>query len=80
MRLIDADALSKKICEDYLQYKDFEQILKIIDRTPTVEAIVNCKDCRHKYWDIEKNCRCPFMRGQISVGFCHHAKRREPCD
>jgi len=50
MRLIDADALSKKLCKTTIFVKDGEVFQRMINDAPTVSAeaaeVVRCKDCR----------------------------------
>ena len=47
MRLIDADALSEKLCETTIFIKDGEVFQRMINDAPTVDAVevVRCKDC-----------------------------------
>ena len=49
MRLIDADALTKRICDDTsLHYRDTRMLLRYIAQEKTVKEIVHCKDCTHR--------------------------------
>ena len=55
-RLINADALSEKLCETTISIKDGEVFQRMINDAPTVDAVevVRCKDC--KYWCPHTQC------------------------
>ena len=80
MRLIDADALTKRICDDTsLHYRDTRMLLRYIAQAKTIsEDIVMCKDCiRNGEWEVN----CPFAQANFHHGdddFCSCAERREP--
>lgn len=90
MRLIDADALSEKLCETTIFIKDGEVFQRMINDAPTVDAVevVRCKDCKF-YTDAgtmpNKSC-CGFCTklgavsyyGVDATDFCSFAERREP--
>ena len=48
-RLIDADALSEKLCETTIFIKDGEVLQRMINDAPTADAVevVRCRDCIH---------------------------------
>lgn len=78
-RLIDADALHKKVKMETnpygkptIDYDSGVKVLEWIDKAPTVDAVpvVRCKDCKHYYWEQEPchgksvhYCELPHMRG-----------------
>jgi hypothetical protein len=87
MRLIDADALKKKLFvfdmefhdghhQKYYVYKE-----KDVDDAPTVDAVpvVRCKDCKHRDPE-DKRCDCGHdIMWQLPRGdnwFCADAERR----
>lgn len=81
MRLIDADALTKKI-KDILPYLDYEQSMeakeriKEIDEAPSID-LVRCKDCKHWYSDADTGMACEFTNmGQPEDGYCNWGERR----
>lgn len=47
-RLIDADALSEKLCETTIFIKDGEVLQRMINDAPTADAVevVRCEDCK----------------------------------
>lgn len=87
-RLIDADALSEKLCETTIFIKDGEVFQRMINDAPTVDAVevVKCKDCKF-YTDAgtipNKSC-CGFCTklgavsyyGVDATDFCSFAERR----
>ena len=70
MRLIDADALIDRINIVFLT-----EIGKIIDDSPTIDAVevIRCKDCR--WYDKDKWCRM-WMKHMNDKSFCSGGKRR----
>ena len=68
MRLIDADALSEKLCETTIFIKDGEVFQRMINDAPTVSADARptgewiqkdmcadrfCSECNYAVWDSE---------------------------
>ena len=50
MRLIDADALRKRIF--YLRCNDYRDAMREITVAPTIEdKVVPCSECEHRIWD-----------------------------
>ena len=59
MRLIDADALSEKLCETTIFIKDGEVFQRMINDAPTVDAVQGCDGCRYNTRIPQKQClRC----------------------
>lgn len=82
MRLIDADALSEKLCETTIFIKGGEAFQRMIKDAQTIDAVqvVRCKDCIHRYvtGDVTKYYVCDFMDAQYEGnGYCHHGEREE---
>ena len=82
MRLIDADALSEKLCETTIFIKGGEAFQRMINDATTIDAepVVRCKDC--EYWTKQSNSlqgRCA-LSGSYPTGawYCANAERREP--
>lgn len=83
MRLIDADALAKRM--QYLirlGYRDAFDCLDEIDAAPTIDAtlVVRCKDCKFyresQYFPNEKVCRlCSNFHSEDF--FCASGERRK---
>ena len=82
MRLIDADALSEKLCETTIFIKDGEVFQRMINDAPTIDAVpvVRCKDCKHR----RENCGmgdhrwCDVLKMTTRADdFCSYGKRRE---
>ena len=92
MRLIDADALKEKICNNVYPITDFFNsqdygmfwtggIEKAIDEAPTIDAepVIRCKDCNF-CGEIDENgwhCCENLGVGMPKNGFCSDAERRE---
>ena len=84
MRLIDADALSEKLCKTTIFVKDGEVFQRMINDAPTVSAeaveAVRCKDCR---WAIARDeyigrLWCSIHRGYMEdTYYCADGLRRE---
>lgn len=82
MRLIDADALSEKLCETTIFIKGAEAFQRMIKDAQTIDAVqvIRCKDCIHRYatGDVTKYYVCDFMDAQYEDnGYCHHGEREE---
>lgn len=82
MRLIDADALNKKLCETTIFIKEGVAFQRMINDAPTIDAVqvVRCKDCTHRYvtGDVTMYYVCDFMDAQYEDnGYCHHGEREE---
>ena len=88
MRLIDADALSKKLCETTIFIKGGEAFQRMINNATTIDAepIVRCKECMYfKKWiidftgdTIELNSCSYNNHGMNEDGYCSRGKRKEP--
>ena len=74
MRLIDADALSERLCKTTIFVKDGEVFQRMINDAPTVSAeavqVVRCKDCKNR----ARYSVCDFLGED---GFCSHGECRE---
>lgn len=82
MRLIDADALSEKLCETTIFIKGAEAFQRMIKDAQTIDAVqvVRCKDCIHRYvtGDVTQYYVCDFLDAQYEDnGYCHHGEREE---
>lgn len=82
-RLIDADALSEKLCETTIFIKDGEVFQRMINDAPTVDAVevVRCKDCKYGEERIE-DYRCWMLDEDWDIRFspmhfCSYGRRRE---
>lgn len=82
MRLIDADALSEKLCETTIFIKDGEVFQRMIHDAPIIDAIpvVRCKDCKNR----NENCGmgehrwCEIINMSTRADdYCSYGKRRE---
>lgn len=84
MRLIDADALKKKLFvfdvefhdghyQKYYVYKE-----KDVDDAPTIDAVpvVRCKDCKHRQEDTIFHKLYCDGREVVADGYCFKAERR----
>ena len=61
MRLIDADALSEKLCKTTIFIKDGEVFQRMINDAPTesAEAVQGCDGCRYDTQIPQEQClRC----------------------
>ena len=89
-RLIDADALSEKLCETTIFIKDGEVFQRMINDAPTVDAVevVRCKDCKYhtNAWNTSNKSCCGYCTklgavayyGVDAMDYCSFAERREP--
>ena len=84
MRLIDADALSEKVCETTIFIKDGEVFQRMIHDAPTIDAVpvVRCKDCRHanechKSVQYTRNEPNTVTIGYSPIEWCSRGERRE---
>lgn len=70
MRLIDADALLKKLNDEFIPYR--ADVNECIINAPTIDAVevVRCKDC------FLEDCKAKEFYGEN--GFCSIGERREP--
>ena len=83
MRLIDADALIKRMpsvmdMQDVYLPIHFKELL--IDDAPTVDAVplVRCKDCaRNPKYTARTHCPCYMDRYMGPDGWCSMARRKE---
>ena len=91
MRLIDADALRRKVKTETnpygkptIDYDSGVKVLEWIDKAPTIDAVpvVRCKDCKH--CDPENN-HCDHHMGTAAPlrrkpdDFCSYGERKERC-
>ena len=79
MKLIDADALHRKVKtetnlygEPTIDYDSGVKVLEWIDKAPMIDAVkvVRCRDCKYHHWEQEPchgkvvhYCELPHMRG-----------------
>lgn len=82
MRLIDADALSEKLCETTIFIKDGEVFQRMINDAPTIDAVevVRCKEC--KYWHSNTEfCDvwsfANIAQRTLADDYCNRGERRE---
>ena len=80
MRLIDADALLKSVCEVKPEYDGYIKAVRDIVNAPTIDAVqvVRCRDCRHWIQDKEISTRgeCRFIEGAWNAdSFCSDGER-----
>ena len=82
-RLIDADALSEKLCETTIFIKDGEVFQHMINDAPTIDAVevVRCMNCIYGEERIE-NYICGKLDEDWEIRFspthfCSYGKRRE---
>ena len=88
MRLIDADALKEKICNnvypivDFFNSRDYGMfwtggIEKAINEAPTIDAleVVRCKDCKH--FDGSYPMCCRFEEEFKPDDYCSYGEKRE---
>ena len=76
MRLIDADALIKKL-DEQIQMPTFMDCLSAINSAPSID-IVRCREC--KYWDdtIPNEIYCSLLEGLCDISgdsFCSYGER-----
>ena len=73
-RYVDADALKKRIREEYLPDDDEEtEMEQIVDEQPVIDVIevVRCKDCKiHNHCVVEET----FLTSGIKDGYCRAGK------
>ena len=86
-RLIDADALSEKLCETTIFIKDGEVFQRMINDAPSIDAVpvVRCGEC--EYWKCNPNTEEYGVCKKVSYDdfevvmdsddFCSYGKRRE---
>lgn len=85
MRLIDADALMKRMATVYTDTDlraHYNEIMRAIREQLTVDAVpvVRCKDCkwRKEEWKLDGNCWCGmFDRYTRETFFCADGDRRD---
>ena len=83
-RMIDADALSKKLCETTIFVKDGEVFQRMINDAPTIDPdgdkveVVRCKDCI--YYETCNLSSSHWWKGgyTVDIEFCSFGERREP--
>ena len=80
MRLIDADALSEKLCETTIFIKDGEVFQRMINDAPTVDAVevVRCWYCKHYATDADpeyERCRYHIIR-MDPENWCSYGERK----
>lgn len=75
MRLIDADALSEKLCGTTIFIKDGEVFQRMINDAPTIDAVevVRCKDCRFR----NQNTLTCSRYGLNDNDYCSWGERKE---
>ena len=80
MRLIDADALIKRLKEDWPQTSKISWAQIVAKCAPTIDAepVVRCKDCR--YYETCDLRLSHWWKGgyTVDIEFCSIGKRREP--
>ena len=84
MRLIDVDELWKNAISNYDECIGLDELLELIDKLPTIDAVpvVQCKDC--KYFNVARELKhypnigmCDwFDELAYSEGYCSFAERR----
>ena len=84
MRLIDADALSEKLCETTIFIKDGEVFQRMINDAPSADAVevVRCKDCKYgEYRQDFDDYECGVDGCGLVYDadfYCSDGERREP--
>ena len=88
MRLIDADALHRKVKTETnpygkptIDYDSGVKVLEWIDKAPTLDAVpvVRCKDCKWLYDEMDDYC-CRSHRGLVRIcenSFCSYGERKD---
>ena len=88
MRLIDADALYRKVKMETnpygkptIDYDSGVKVLEWIDKAPTIDAVpvVRCKDCKWLYDEMDDYC-CRSHRGLVRIcenSFCSYGERKD---
>ena len=91
MRLIDADALYRKVKMETnpygkptIDYDSGVKVLEWIDKAPTIDAVpvVRCKDCKWLYDEMDDYC-CRSHRGLVRIcenSFCSYGERKNGDD
>ena len=79
MRLIDADALIKRLAYCVKQGMGATiayTFMHMIDDVPTIDAVsvVRCKDCKYKYM-YKSVWACPYGLMITSDGYCNYGER-----
>ena len=93
MRLIDADALYRKVKMETnpygkptIDYDSGVKVLEWIDKTPTIDAVpvVRCKDCKYRFKNNgHSRDGCPIIDANIWMDgddFCSHGERKDGAD
>lgn len=83
MRLIDADALNKRLCETTIFIKGGEMFQRMINDAPTVDAVevIRCEDCKWSDWykTLNGEHRCYCMEhgslGHTDDDYCSYGER-----
>lgn len=89
MKLIDADALHRKVKTETnpygkptIDYDSGVKVLELIDKAPTIDAVpvVRCKDCKHcdpenHHCDHHMGTAAPLRRKPDD--FCSYGERKE---
>ena len=79
MRLIDADALTKRILRArWGGWIRGDVLEKIFDSEPTIDPVVRCKDCKH--WEYDVIFRDGWCRGKRQGNpnwFCADGEREK---
>lgn len=92
MKLIDADALHRKVktetnpyVKPTIDYDSGVKVLEWIDKAPTIDAVpvVRCKDCKHcdpetHHCDHHMCTAAPLRRKPDD--FCSYGERKEGAD
>ena len=93
MRLIDADALHRKVKMETnpygkptIDYDSGVKVLEWIDKASTIDAVpvVRCKDCKYRFKNNgHSRDGCPIIDANIWMDgddFCSHGERKEGDD
>ena len=81
MKLIDADALHRKVKTETnpygkptIDYDSGVKVLEWIDKAPTIDAVpvVRCKDCKHRFEDSW----CEYVDDNDNF-YCARGERKE---
>lgn len=92
MKLIDADALHRKVKTETnpygkptIDYDSGVKVLELIEKAPTIDAVpvVRCKDCKHcdpenHHCDHHMGTAAPLRRKPDD--FCSYGERKECAD
>ena len=77
MRLIDADALKKKLKDEpFFGGITLYDVCSVIDDTPSTDAveIVRCRDCKHLFSD--SGCPLRTFRTHVEDDYCSYGERK----